>query len=505
MEESNSDEKLNPQQLSDADIYEMIAADKPVVIRGYKLGRETENYILHVLELFLRYTEKEGILEQLSYCIRELLNNAKKANTKRVFFQEEGLDIESLEDYQKGMKYFKEKTLSNIDHYLRLQEKNRLYIQSYFRLIRHSLHIIISNNAPLLNLEQEKIVYKIKKAKSFQSVEEIFQSVLDESEGAGLGILILILMLRKIGVSDRYFSVVCEKNVTHVKIEVPLSIISQEETEELSEVLAKEIDSIPQFPENIRRINKLLEDRDVDLKSVIKVIKEDPALTMDTLKMANSAGNKRMNKIDRIDLATSIIGMKGLKYLLQSHGVQKALETRYDPKIQERVWGHSYRVAKFSASLCKIYHVNDEGEYAYIGGLLHDIGRIVLLNLHEDTFQKIKKYCNEKKIQPRVVENLLRDGNYFHIGVKMAGKWGLPLELTGMIRQQINPYLADSSLQAISKMIYLANILDNKLYQGDEYLDYEAMILEEYGLGSEAEIFALLEKIQQLDREFVVK
>jgi hypothetical protein len=80
---------------ADEQIQKAIETGKPVIIKTCKLGRDTEEYILHVLELFLNHIGKSKILDQLSYCVRELLNNAKKANIKRAFFEDEKLDIKN--------------------------------------------------------------------------------------------------------------------------------------------------------------------------------------------------------------------------------------------------------------------------------------------------------------------------------------------------------------------------------------------------------------------------
>ena len=154
MKNINSEERLQ----------EAVTTGKPVIIKTCKLSRDTEEYILQVLEFFLCHIGKSKILDQLSYCVRELLNNAKKANMKRAFFEDEKLDIRNPIDYSKGMLLFKEKTLNNVEHYLEIQKKNDLYIQAYFKIKKSFLFIVISNNSPLLPVEKERILSKIKKA-----------------------------------------------------------------------------------------------------------------------------------------------------------------------------------------------------------------------------------------------------------------------------------------------------------------------------------------------------
>ncbi|OHD48297.1 MAG: hypothetical protein A2Y29_05495 [Spirochaetes bacterium GWE2_31_10] len=183
--------------LTETDVLNYIEKAKPLILKDYQISRETEDYFISILEFYLKSIGKEKIFDHLSYCLRELINNGKKANTKRVFFNEEKLEISEPEQYEKGMKLFKTKTISNIEYYLDLQEKKGLFVQVYYHIKDPYLNIIISNNSTLQPQERERILSKITHAKTFNSIEDAFNTVLDDTEGAGLGIVIMILMLRK--------------------------------------------------------------------------------------------------------------------------------------------------------------------------------------------------------------------------------------------------------------------------------------------------------------------
>ena len=66
-----------------------------------------------LLKDFLSEINQPQMIEALSYCFKELVYNAKKANTKRVYFEERQLDINNPDDYAKGMEGFKKDTLKN--------------------------------------------------------------------------------------------------------------------------------------------------------------------------------------------------------------------------------------------------------------------------------------------------------------------------------------------------------------------------------------------------------
>ena len=111
----------------------------PISITTYTLSKEMEAFMNDTLFVFLSELEQEHMTEFLSYSLNELTTNAKKANTKRIYFKEKKLDLLNPADYAEGMKNFKNDTLSNINYYLHLQKEAGLYI----KLILHYIMVII--------------------------------------------------------------------------------------------------------------------------------------------------------------------------------------------------------------------------------------------------------------------------------------------------------------------------------------------------------------------------
>ena len=77
-------------------IKKSIQANLPLSIMTYTLPHEMEIYMSDVLTAFLKELNQENLIEYLTYCLNELVTNAKKANTKRVYFDEKNLDINNL-------------------------------------------------------------------------------------------------------------------------------------------------------------------------------------------------------------------------------------------------------------------------------------------------------------------------------------------------------------------------------------------------------------------------
>jgi len=140
---------------------------------------------------------QEKLKDYAAYCVRELAVNAKKANTKRVYFMERGLDINIPDDYKIGMENFKADTLENIAHYLQLQKEKGLYIKLIFQVKGNVIYIEVRNNVAVTKTELIRIHDKLARSRQYNSLEEALTQVLDDSEGAGLGLVILVLMLKK--------------------------------------------------------------------------------------------------------------------------------------------------------------------------------------------------------------------------------------------------------------------------------------------------------------------
>ena len=82
---------MNDISLSTAKIQKAVQAEVPLSITTYTLPHQMELYMAEVLTAFLKELNQEAMCEYLIYCLNELTTNAKKANTKRIYFKEKGV------------------------------------------------------------------------------------------------------------------------------------------------------------------------------------------------------------------------------------------------------------------------------------------------------------------------------------------------------------------------------------------------------------------------------
>jgi hypothetical protein len=194
----------------------------PLTITTVTLPHEDEIYIEQVLTIFLNEVGYGRLKDYIVYCVRELAANAKKANTKRVYFLERGLNLADPDDYYEGMAGFKENTLNNIDHYLHLQKQKGLYVKLILQIKNNSISVEVRNNAAVTKPELARIHDKLARSRQYVSLEDALSQVLDDSEGAGLGLVILVLMLKKMGLGEDSFDILNTGKETVARIVIPL-------------------------------------------------------------------------------------------------------------------------------------------------------------------------------------------------------------------------------------------------------------------------------------------
>jgi len=485
--------------IDESKIKKAVQSGIPLTITTFTLPHEIEVYMEQVLTIFLREVNQEKLKDYIVYCVQELAVNAKKANTKRVYFIERGLDISNPEDYKEGMVSFKEDTLKNIDHYLRIQKDKGLYIRLVFQIKKNVINIEVRNNVAITRTELVRIHDKLARSRQYDSMEEALTQILDDSEGAGLGLVIMVLMLKKMSLDEDCFDIIGTETETIARIMMPLDKTRLDNLSKLSKTIVENVDSLPQFPENIVMVQKMIGDPKSDMTDIARQISMDPAFTADLLKIVNSAQYMLAKKVDSIAEAVKLVGMRGIRNLLYSYGTQKILGD--DTNEKHLLWEYSYKSAFYSYNLAKNFKKDPVlMDDAYVGGILHDMGKIIFASVHPELLEKIKAFCNEKGMPSSTFEDLSAGMNHAEIGGMVAEKWNFPERLVAAIRYHHDPLSADPEDQELVFTVYMANMLCH-YEQGDvTYDQFETAVLDSYGISSQKQIDSL---VQRFSSEFL--
>jgi HD-like signal output (HDOD) protein len=480
-----------------ADIQKAAQNSIPLVFRLTSLPPTLFPLVDRILEMYLSELGQERLLEPLSFCLKELISNAQKANVKRIYFLERGLEISRPADYEKGMRDFLSELSGNLDHFLDQLRVRRLSIDVALHATAEALTVSVRNDAEIAPAERKRIEEKIARSRGFHSFFEALEASVDSTEGAGLGIMILLQFLKRIGLGENAFSIRTGKGGTISSLIIPISNVHLEQIKLLTQVLVRDIETLPHFPENIAELIRLMEDPEADVSEVAARISRDPTLTAELLRHVNSAYYGLPSRTNSILQAVKFVGMRSLHHLLFSFGFQRILGDHHGMKT---LWEHSFRVASYAHLLARRFKP-DRGilDDVYVAGILHDLGFIVVRTLHPNTQEKMRRFSLEKHIPPQLLEKFSFGMNHADIGALIAQKWNFPDELVEGIRYHHDPLPASVKCKDVVFCVYLANAVCDIERGMISYEQLEKPVLGEFGIKSETQ---LIELVGSLSREF---
>ncbi len=475
-----------------------IRLQMPIEITSYTIPRNMEVYIQRVLELFLTECHQEHLKDALSFCLGELLTNAKKANTKRVYFEEKGLDIDNPEQYEEGMKGFREETFDNINYYLELQRKAGLYVKIVLQLKEDKIFIEIRNNSLLTESEKLRIQDKLDSVQQYKSMDEVIGTVLDQTEGAGLGIIIVILMLQKVGLSKENYQVFTEDDETITRIILPGNENIFAAVEIMSYELSYMVDQIPVVRKHFELINALITSSELDRKAIKQVLREDVGLSLLAQKYALE---KDKNQVG-VKKTLALLSDDELRYIYSDSNPTIRLVD--DTPLLENMVFHAQRTAYFAYNLFKNYaeKMNKaeelDADAMYSMGLFNTLGFILIETQTPEQRQYMEELSQQYEEDWQKIMDVFNFGNTSNYIKRIyAKKFQLPAYATYIIscwntrRGKLPEHLSfgvDTLYMAEMMQFYDEKIAD--FYQVDKKL------LSKYGIADEKQFKSMITQMK---------
>ena len=187
-------------------IREAIHLGKPVSTRLYVVSDENESEIQFILSQILKKYSQSKHIHSLYTITKEITLNATKANIKRAVFQELNLNLKNPVDYKKGLLSLKEKLREKylVENSKKLKDL-KLYVDVKFEHDEHSVQIEVINGVPLSKGEDARIRAKFKIASNYDDIANFYLEEMDNVEGAGIGIVMILMLLKEKGIDQRNF------------------------------------------------------------------------------------------------------------------------------------------------------------------------------------------------------------------------------------------------------------------------------------------------------------
>jgi putative nucleotidyltransferase with HDIG domain len=202
---------------------------------------------------------------------------------------------------------------------------------------------------------------------------------------------------------------------------------------------------LPPMPNVAAKVMEMMSNPVMDGKSMQKVIATDQALASKILKIANSALYSFSKEIASLGHAISIIGFNTITSLVIASSTKNAFFKGKMGLQDAMIWEHSLASAFGCRALAKKVMGAGKMEVAFLSGLLHDIGKIVLSKKIPDQYSAIVQEAFNTKTPIYELEQKNFGFTHSDVGSLIAKQWKLPAVIEECIHFHHEPESAKTS------------------------------------------------------------
>jgi HD-like signal output (HDOD) protein len=235
---------------------------------------------------------------------------------------------------------------------------------------------------------------------------------------------------------------------------------------ELEQIVLAKIDNLLQAPDaviaefpvppaSISRLVATLSNDDFSLMEFIDVVQQEPPVAAELMKLANSPSYKRGDaEVKDLNRAFMLIGAKGIKTHVLDGFVKQVSRVNpiYFKRFGEKIWQHSQQTAQLAQSYAKATNQAGIVDSAYLVGLIHDLGKIVIFQLLTESFKLV---CPLNDPGSDVFKQIMSDKSLL-LSAKLSKAWGLPDEITQSIADQV---MATNDRTSLGQIVYDMNVI----------------------------------------------
>ncbi len=223
--------------------------------------------------------------------------------------------------------------------------------------------------------------------------------------------------------------------------------------------ITEKIIGLPTLPTVVSKMIELVDNPKTSASSLANLISTDQALTARILKMANSAYYGFSREIYTVNMAIVVMGFNAVKEMGLSLSVFDVFKDISNIRYFDvtAYWQHSVGCGVAAKMLARRYRYNIAGE-AFVAGLLHDIGKVVINQYLHNEFAMIMNRVADNNETMEDVEMELLGTNHGEIGCWLADRWRLPVLISESIKYHHFPWEARKNPILVA-IVNLANYL----------------------------------------------
>jgi HD-like signal output (HDOD) protein len=271
------------------------------------------------------------------------------------------------------------------------------------------------------------------------------------------------MMLQSVVPTHQYLSKPCDPDLLQATVARACALRDVMTNKALQSMISG-LKTLPSLPNLYFEILDTMESLNGSLEKVGTIIEQDMAMTAKILQLVNSAFFGVRSQVSNPAQAAGLLGLETIKALILSVHVfeQCNLDCLRQFNL-ESLWQHSHETATWAKKISMDIHGEKRlADDAYMAGLLHDIGRLVLVTNLPDTYSEIYTLIQDQNLPAWEAEQHILEVTHAEVGAYLLELWGLAEPVVEAVAFHhcplSSPALAFSPLAAV----HIANALSHE-------------------------------------------
>jgi putative nucleotidyltransferase with HDIG domain len=247
-------------------------------------------------------------------------------------------------------------------------------------------------------------------------------------------------ILRTVIPAHQYLAKPCATDVLRQKLSQALALKDLLENSTVKELISQ-IKALPCTPDLYLQLRETLKSPACSVADVGRIIERDMAMTSKILQLVNSAFFGLGHHISNPAQAVFVLGTETVKSLVLSIGIFSQFAAgNLSQRDIDWLWKHSIATSRMSQKIAQLEGQEKQTiDDCFAAGLLHDIGKLILMTQRHFEWETIGKMAKSENITLWDAEHRVLGCSHAELGAYLLGIWGLPSAIVEAVAWHHNP------------------------------------------------------------------
>jgi putative nucleotidyltransferase with HDIG domain len=246
--------------------------------------------------------------------------------------------------------------------------------------------------------------------------------------------------------------------------------------------IIEKLGDLPSAPPILSKAIRLTSNLDSNIAEISRSITADQSISAKVVRMSNSPAYARTTRVSTLDEGIRVLGFNQLKSIIITASTFQMFENCIHADMAADLWSHSLSTAIGSRIVAERLTALNKDE-AYLAGLLHDIGKLVLLKTAPNVYAEVIEIVKNSHTEFVIEEQKELEFDHTDVGAALLEKWSFPRNILTAVANHHKCNLADASAaEQLARVVALADSVSCYIGAGF-YEPYSISIDEEYYLG----------------------